>query len=530
MRAWGAALLLAGAPTIAAAQADLVTPVRAVNRSPGSVSSVERPAPRLVPMTGGQPDNWPQLKRIYYPPDPPPLGATINFDLNRTLLQPAPGELAAYVTEPFYAPLSTYFADFSPAARKKLQARVAAYVPARERLLTEIRAVIEAQAAAPAEERVAAWAELASRQARTLEALETEAEALRQLLARKANWFEHREWKLDSGPLRPRLPEHAVLEFQVVRAAAFYLEGLLPAQRRLLRESAMQMQDAMFVHDAEDSFEPAAPPAPALMFFSPDLARIIPLANLPDDAARLVDEFAAEKNALRDELTAAIIANDKARFASNRRRVLADIARQQAPRLTALEVRAEEIRRALAPVLERHRAPRPNTLPPEILKAIDEYLAQRASLARRFEGETRAAVARAAAELAPGDRAQWHDQVVGIRQDVAESFSRKHQGELKEMDARLERIHGMLVAWVGEGALTATNVSGDTFLVDFLQQYRQEWMAYEYTIAVFEPGLSPAQRRLLLGGAVRRMELPLPAAERQPMALPLTLLAGRKLE
>jgi hypothetical protein len=39
----------------------------------------------------------------------------------------------------------------------------------------------------------------------------------------------------------------------------------------------------------------------------------------------------------------------------------------------------------------------------------------------------------------------------------------------------------------------------------------------EYRQALFEPGLSPEQRRLLFDGAIERLELPLPRGELQPV-------------
>ena len=38
----------------------------------------------------------------------------------------------------------------------------------------------------------------------------------------------------------------------------------------------------------------------------------------------------------------------------------------------------------------------------------------------------------------------------------------------------------------------------------------------DYHTAVFEPGLSPAQRRLLFGAAIEQLDIPLPRAEMQP--------------
>jgi len=40
----------------------------------------------------------------------------------------------------------------------------------------------------------------------------------------------------------------------------------------------------------------------------------------------------------------------------------------------------------------------------------------------------------------------------------------------------------------------------------------------EYRLAVFEPGLSPEQRRLLFAGALAQLDLPLPLGEFQPIA------------
>ena len=48
-------------------------------------------------------------------------------------------------------------------------------------------------------------------------------------------------------------------------------------------------------------------------------------------------------------------------------------------------------------------------------------------------------------------------------------------------------------------------------LDDFQDAYR------EYRAAVFEPGMSPEQRRLLFGGAIEKLDLPLPRGELQPV-------------
>lgn len=39
----------------------------------------------------------------------------------------------------------------------------------------------------------------------------------------------------------------------------------------------------------------------------------------------------------------------------------------------------------------------------------------------------------------------------------------------------------------------------------------------DYRTAVFEPGMSPEQRRLLFGGVLEKLDLPLPRGELQPV-------------
>ena len=88
-------------------------------------------------------------------------------------------------------------------------------------------------------------------------------------------------------------------------------------------------------------------------------------------------------------------------------------------------------------------------------------------------------------------------------------------------------VHYRTSAQDAQGTVAALRAEGRTptaFLTEFMARYRQSWAYYEYEIAVFEPGLLPAQRRLLFGGAIRWFQLPLPRAEYQPVALPLTIL------
>jgi hypothetical protein len=463
------------------------------------------------------------IKRIFFPPDPPPLGAQINIDSRRLSARDAPPDLAAHVTEPFYAPLSTCLTDFSEASRRKFLPRVAAYTKKRDQLLAELRDVVTNQAGAPAEERLAAFIALRQQQDKALAALESEAEALRAALADKVSWYDLRQWKLGAGSLRERKPEHRVLEFELVRAAAFYQPGLSPAQRRLLREQAMLMQDEIFALESAEASSTAVR-APRLMFFAPDLARLLPQSDMPAAVLDRLQAWVDEKDALREELTATIIAEDKAKLLSNRRRAVAGLADAQDPRLAVLETRAEEIREEYAPAFEGRRSPRPYLLPAEVKAMIDRFFAQRVALQSELDARLDSATLLAAINYRGRDARELRDLQIQERQAVVNRFMEQNVRTLVALDAELERIHGALAACVGEAALRTENRAPNAFLTEYMARYRQSWAYYEYEIAVFEPGLSPTQRRLLMGGAIRWFELPLPRGELQPTLLPLTLL------
>jgi hypothetical protein len=524
---WAVVLLVAGGPGEASAQieganagqARAVEPVTPTEpRMPTATPAPAPPRPR--PSTMGE---WPQAKRIYFPPDPPPLGAQINVDPHRLRSGDVPRELGAHVTEAFYAPVSTCLVEFSENSYRKFRPRIDAYTKAREQLLAELRALVAAQAGKPAEARAQEFGALAQRQARALEALEKEAEALRTALADKVSWYDLRQWKLGAGALDPRLPEHRVLEFQVVRAAAFYQPGLLPAQRRLLREAVMLMQDEMFEPAAADAGSAPAPP-PRLVFFSPDLVRLLPMAEMPPAIVDRLEEFVAEKDALREEVTAMVISEDKAKFTSSRRRALGKLAQEQEARLAALDGRAEEIRRDFQPVFDRHRLARPYVLPADVAAMIDRFFAVRGALQAQLEAQVEAAVLRVRLEFRGTELRELRDLQQAESKAVLDAFSAQHMKELVALDAQQEQIHTALVACVGEAALRTEIRSPSAFLTEFMARYRQSWAYYEYEIAVFEPALSPEQRRLMFGGAIRWLDLPLPRGERQPMALPLTIL------
>jgi hypothetical protein len=245
---------------------------------------------------------------------------------------------------------------------------------------------------------------------------------------------------------------------------------------------------------------------------------------MPPELSPRLDQWVAEKDALRAELAAAVISADRAKFASSRRRTLEQLARTQGPRLAALETRAEEIRRDYAPHFELHRMRRPLTLPPEVLAVIEAFERRLARILERLERHTLQATARVHMSYRGNSRSELQMLRAKANREATAEFHEVNHDELVALNVELENVRTVLVACVGEAALAVEGGAPDAFLTTFMSRYRQDWAYYEYEVAIFEPGLSPPQRRLLVGGAIRGLDLPLPRGELQPTSLPLTLL------
>ncbi len=150
---------------------------------------------------------------------------------------PAPAALAPYVSDPFYAPLSSreVHQDIGDA----LAFRLENYRAAKQALLAELRAQLYtlSDTDEPARERT--LANLARDQASRLTALEVEADRLREELGRSGSgWKEYVRWRIGLFSIPPSGPAaQPKLRRQLLEAAAYYQRGLSPDQRRLLLEA-----------------------------------------------------------------------------------------------------------------------------------------------------------------------------------------------------------------------------------------------------------------------------------------------------
>jgi hypothetical protein len=474
---------------------------------------------------------------IFFPPSPPPLGAAVPPQPPAATSIVAPTGLAAYVYEPFYAPLSTRLSQSD--LTKKLIQRLDAYRATRTRLQNELLQKLDELKDAAAETRINELNALAAAQSNELIKLESEAEDLRGdllhgglvgLFAGTGDWNERRRWRLGEGTLaRPR-EEIVSAEFRVVRAAAFYQEGLSPAQRRLLREVEMELQVAAF--KPKDSVP--AKPNETLLFFSPETARLTLPSDLPPALSLKIAAYEKEKSALKSELRDAIFTLDSAN-SGKRASSLRALADSQAPRFDTLDALAEEIRTEFARHPNPPGPPIPPAFPAALSARITAYQAEKTAIQKTLQSildEVRKDHGNATMNLVKKDagtvgpatfrlevqKAENSDAVIAAAKKAIETFNREHEKRLADLGKEREAIRAEVARFAADKE-ASSGKSVETLINDFYAhlQLGERWQHYRYyQVAVLQQGLSPHQRRLLFEVALERLNLPLPAGEYPP--------------
>lgn len=465
-----------------------------------------------------------QYRPIYFPPVPPAIGEPVPANLARGSLAKfaPPSVLASYVYEPFYAPLSPllFTEDLDRRRREKLDG----YRAARATALEALRAKLDSLQSAEPAARQQALARFATDQEPVLAALEATAEELRAnfvnggFFQAGSDWNNTRQWRLGDNTRW----ESTTDEIKVMTGAAFFQDGLSPAQRRLLRELAMELADSLQAPGADISLDAPGP----FFYFAPEMARIRLPLNMPAELSARITAYQAQKSALKNELRDVLYKQDRTLFDFKRVAALKALAEQQAPQLAALEQLAEEIRVGLAP-LPNPASPPALPLPAELSNRISAYLADKAEWQRTMQARLESL----RAEF-PEDRVEYIRQgmglaiqIVGNRRSPAETNARRAAvlGPLAAFNtAQNERYLALTrdkealradVLKALSGALgAATNKSIDQLLRQFAYAFGQQerWERYhDYEVATLQPGLSAAQRRLLFGAALEKLDLPL---------------------
>lgn len=465
-----------------------------------------------------------QYRPIYFPPNPPAIGEPIPANTGRGSLAKfaPPSVLASYVYEPFYAPLSPLL--FTENLDRRRREKLDGYRAARSAALEALRAKLDSLQNSEPAARQQALAAFATEQAPTLAALEATAEELRANFVKGgffqagSDWNDTRRWRLGDNTRW----ESTTDEIKVMTGAAFFQDGLSPAQRRLLRELAMELTDSLQAPGADISLDAPGP----FFYFAPEMARIRLPLDLPVELAAKIAAYQEQKAALKGELRDILYKQDRTLFDFKRVAALSALAEQQAARLAALEQLAEEIREGLAP-LPNPASPPALPLPRELSNRISAYLAQKSEWQRAML--TRLESLRS--EF-PEDRVEYLRQggglaiqIVANRRSNAETNTKRAavQATLAAFNAEQNQRYAALsrdketlrldvLKAVTSALGAATNKSIDQLLRQFAYAFGQQerWERYhDYEIATLQPGLSAAQRRLLFGAAMEKLDLPL---------------------
>lgn len=460
--------------------------------------------------------------RILFPAVPPVLGDPLPRSrigsFHRNDLE---AELSSYTNEVFYAPLSGLFTEEDLSHKRR--ERLAAFRALQARLVAELRTHIESLRDAPSDLRHEEFARLAAQQAPDLASLEVQAESLRSDFVRGGffstgiNWNDTRDWRLGDDVMFESRQDEA----RVVRAAAYFQEGLSPGQRQLLRELAIELSEPIGQPTAGLELDQ---PKSAL-FFSPATARFRLPYNLPTEVAEKVEAYTAEKAALKRELREVIYAKDHAWLNLFRTRALRDLAQKQASRIAALDMQAEEIREHLA-LLPAAVDLGNEEIPAALGERIRHYLVQKQSVENAYLaklGEARAVFARDRLEFdRPGgistisyipsrSTVRKTSAAFSAAQEDLTAFNLKQTALMRELEKEKEAIQNEVAAALRQKHPLLNHLPVDAVLRDYgkIFEWQTTWLRYgDYQTAVLEPGLSPAQRRLLYGAALETLRLP----------------------
>jgi hypothetical protein len=470
---------------------------------------------------------------FYFPPWPPVLDAPLPVS-NYPHLDRGP-RLERLILEPFYTPYASRRAAWF--GTDEVRSRIDEYLQRRDELLRELREQIEngrRESTAIMTERLSA---LASAQAPRIQELETEAEALRAELVPSGlsryffaslDWDIDRPWRLGVEDRQLPAAETLGFEFKVLRAAIYFQPGLSPEQRRLLREIALEVQIETFAPG-----HGTAPRQQRPFSFLPEGAQLIlPPASTPSLEVRITD-FNDLKNGLKQELRTALYKMDT-RKPAEREAQLQQLARDQRPRFAQLEVDAEAIRIAVSRLPEFHQAGQ-TPFPPALAARVEAYQTKKKSLQRTIQNkleEIRRSLEPSSATfrhvltsdggealvIDAKDPAPPREKLQAARAELR-LLNQQNTPEFELLNRMNDQIRSETAAWSEQTVSGNKGRSIDDLLKDFESENRRQKTAavyQDYRDAVFLPGLSPEQRRLLFAGAIEQLNLPLPKGEPFP--------------
>ena len=471
---------------------------------------------------------------IFFPPGVPVFGDRIvdTVPIGRERgARPPPEGLGPYVNEAFYPALATRLGEGT--LGPWMQERVEAFQARRASLINELADQLVALHGTEEPERTAELQAFAEQQSPRIAALKRDAEELRRLLVSggllrmSVDWSRHRPWRLRETRFVTDYHDREA-QFQVVRAAAFYQDGLVPEQRGLLLEVAFE------VRNHARAARPVPAPRltdPLAMFFSPATSRMRLPKAMPEELVAKIGRYNRDRTALKQELYETVIEHDRS-SPGERTRVFEALGDRQWPQLVELEKLAEEIRIDLLAV-PRERLVSPPYIPPTLIARIRSYQADRQVFIDEFDEAMRVAanlvIPPPDRSMSPDDRVQQARRLAvqraELRATVAEAFHERTKERFEAMRRRYEAIQedltlvaaGQFDPENGRPLTAETLMRTHTAAMHRFDAFGREEVIYRgYRTAMLMPGLSVEQRRLLFGAALVNLAQPLPWGERAP--------------
>ncbi len=430
----------------------------------------------------------PPTPLLFLPPDPPPLDTLIPLRSPLDTGVTPPSELIFYVYDLFYPQLAARLAEDE--LPRRLRLRLDTYRELKLVLQEELHAALVAARQTDGEARLSLLAACAQRQAGRLQELEASAEQLRAELGRSRN-----EWHPGPPLPPPPGPGHAPQatagrgpDLPFLRAMAYYADGLSADQRRLLLSIA-----------GEGGIHPERGISGTPFFFTPEGASLRIPTGIPAALAERIAAYAEARRAIGRELVAALNKADRAET-----RDLRELAARQGPAFAALEQLAEPLRQTLHATPGIDGLPPAPQLPAELAARLTAYRDRRQALLRQLNATLTQTVRDAATATS-----------AGLSVPVS-AFTEEQQAEISWLNREKGGLRLALAEYHRANGSAQDRKSIDNLLEDFdrarqAQELREKYR--DYRIALLEPGLSPAQRRLLFDAALQALAMPLPSGE-----------------
>ena len=376
--------------------------------------------------------------------------------------------------------------------------RIAAYRETRDQLVGQLRQELTAAKKLPAADATRALRDFATRQEPALRTLEDQAEKIRADLT-----------FLDDGTavltLREKVtPEQpaALRDYFAAIHAAHFQDALSLEQRQLLLALALEaLTGASTGTDAADFFMPA----PARLRWPVD-----PEGKL----APLLTEYRTLRDQLKSELQEQVVVQPASN--GNPAKPHGTLAAQQASRFDELHRLAERIREEATGLTDPSR-PTPTDFPPELVRTVGEAVATKDA----FQEKTKQLVVRLGREFTPHRfKLVFRDKVpvIEAQPDADQPVGKSATKHLEETNRSLKRDYQALAVRMETarqalqryreslGAAAPETGKLSAQLAQIYAREENERLYADYRTAVLTPGLSPAQRRLLLNAALRDLE------------------------